>query len=158
MNQDMEIWLLATRQFQELLKHSKLVTPTEKMKINDKVHEYAASELTICSGCEELASCTCHFHQYANDLPGLFHDQMMANFKKALEEVAKDSISVKKHVLQYRGKVEENLHRCGNQIQNVEELRYTTGDPLMEMLCDIFSLQVSSSFLVSLCMVFNMNS
>ena len=34
------------------------------------------------------------------------------------------------------------LGRCGSKIRNEAELRYAIGDPIMEMLCTIFDLEV----------------
>ena len=70
----------------------------------------------------------------------------MANLNKASMEIKKDGIPIMAHFLMCKSKIVQKLSCCGYQIRSEAELRYTTGDPLMEILCDMFSLQVSSYF------------
>ena len=136
----------AKNRFEQLLKSSKLVSPTTKLK-NDE-HVYAASDLMICSCDGDLSCCTCHFHQYGEPLPEPFQEGVMANLNKALAQVEKEHIPIVAHFMMCKATVVQKLSRCNYKIRNEAELRYTTGDPLMEMLCDIFSLQVSSCFVI----------
>ena len=137
----------ATNRFEKLLQASMLVSPTAVMRCkDDDQREFAASDLTICNGCKDLALCKHHFHSYDDPLQEPFQKGIVANVRKASAQIEEDGIPVMAHFLMCKSKIVQKLSRCGYRIRNEAELRYTTGDPLMEMLCDIFSLQVSSNF------------
>ena len=88
----------AMNKFNKLLQTSKLVSPTEIMtRTEADHHEYAASDLTICNGCKDLASCTHHFHLYSDSLQEPFQKSMMANLNKASMQIKKDGIPVMAH-------------------------------------------------------------
>ena len=68
------------------------------------------------------------------------------SLKNWVDTIVSESINtttlVTPHFFQCQAKILTKLARCGSEIHNVTELRYILGDPIMEMLCTIFSLKV----------------
>jgi hypothetical protein len=56
--------------------------------------------------------------------------------------ISSGDISISPHFYQCQAKILTKLNHCRSEISNEMELRYVLGDPIMEMLCTIFSLKV----------------
>ena len=82
-------------------------------------------------------------HFWERDAQELFKDHAYAKLKSdVLQFFEIPTQSVFSKVVKCDAHIVGNLSRC-ETIRNEAELRYVIGDPLMEMLCDLFNLEVS---------------
>ena len=127
------------------LDESWLVSPTEQLSHRPpSAGPISASNLTIGFGQDIDTS----FIQ--KDLKTTLSENhpSFESLKITLGNIVSESVTgntttlVSPHSFQCQAKISTKLGCCESEIHNETELRYILGDPIMEMLCAIFSLKV----------------
>lgn len=125
------------------LDKSWLVSPTEQLTKSPGI--ICTSDLTIGFG--ENSSFT-----QKNLKDALNQNQpSFESLKQTLNTVFSESMRgittlIYPHFLRCQAEILTKLCKCGNKIHIYHELHYVLHDPIMEMLCTIFSLQVCLLF------------